>query len=544
MDSVLDFLFLRRLRFEYTTPPICPITLGSGSGSTIPGQIIAPPGQFPTPTLSGTFLSWGCHSVDVCYNVYKLVNGALVEISTCIPKGSIRVSSAGCWSFQPLYGANPPGPSCNDVPGAPGTPPIPGPVSAPVCIDGSVPVDIALTQDPNIVSYNIFKDGVLVFAGAMCSGDEIPDPGCYAVSAITVDGETAPSEVVCNTGLPELTITAPINGSTFYIPGSEAFSATAILHDHAAQKVDFFDDGSLIGSVPAPGPYSVAWTPTTVGAHTLEALLTYDNNRTVPASIIVNTAHSLALALEAYWKLEEGLGQTRIDSIGTNDLNEKLVASSSPTITNGFGKILDGAHVPGGTFGLAIPDNAVVGMNPGESFTLTCWGYWTSFNPFNDNNLISKGFQGGADYRLTYLPGDVNPNTWAPTGGGVNGLKFVTSNPAGGAIVASTIDLLFTNLGWWFVAAGYDDVAKQIWLYMNNGTVEDYQVAACPNGVSRNALANNPFILCADSDDTLPYPWQNNVLDEVGLWKRTLSISELRTLCNSGNGLPLASFYP
>lgn len=176
MDSVLDFLFLRRLKFEYTCPPICPITPASGSSFGVTGQVISPILAMP-PLLPGglfnNFLSWNCAAGQVCYNIYLEVNGSFVEVITCVSANTLTLCSAGTWRIIPNTGQE-----------------------VDVTTDGTHVTTVAI---PPADSYTVLKDGVLVFAGSFCAAVEVCSSGCYSVSAITGDGETPPSDPTCVT---------------------------------------------------------------------------------------------------------------------------------------------------------------------------------------------------------------------------------------------------------------------------------------------------------------------------------------------------------
>lgn len=186
MDSVLDFLFLRRLKFEYTTPPICPITLASASGLAITGQVISPILAMNAPFLQGRFLTWPCAPGQICFNIYSNQSGFLTEVATCIQPNSALVCSAGCWRASATVNG------------------IEGPLTDPVCTDGT-PIAVELPAQPG-ASYNLyhnpnpldpFGDYTLALAGVFCGAFEVCTVGCYSISAITGDGETPPSDPTC-----------------------------------------------------------------------------------------------------------------------------------------------------------------------------------------------------------------------------------------------------------------------------------------------------------------------------------------------------------
>jgi hypothetical protein len=75
-----------------------------------------------------------------------------------------------------------------------------------------------------------------------------------------------------NNMAPTASITSPSNGATFTAPTSVTINATASDSDGSVSEVDFYVDGSWIGT-DTTNPYSFAWTAT-VGTHSLTAVAT------------------------------------------------------------------------------------------------------------------------------------------------------------------------------------------------------------------------------------------------------------------------------
>lgn len=293
MDSVLDFLFLRRLKFNYTCPPICPITPASGSGLSITGQVISPILAMQAPAVSGQFLTWPCDPGQVCYNIYFNNGGLLSEMATCIQPNTIFVCSSGCWQSAAVVGG------------------IEGPLTAPICTDGSEPVSIPLPASANVEAYHVYKDSTLVLAGPFCAAYETCTLGCYSITAITGDGETPPSPPACNGGNPIISITSPANGTIADLPYSTSIVAAVDTHGHTPIKVEFFDGATSLGVVAGPGPYSLAWSPATDGAHVLTAVLTYDAMLTSVSSPVTVTT---SLVLPGQSDLLQWLESSQFDS--------------------------------------------------------------------------------------------------------------------------------------------------------------------------------------------------------------------------------------
>ena len=359
MDSVLDFLFLRRLKFEYTSPPICPITPASGSSFGVTGQVISPILAMGAPNVNGRFLTWPCGEGEICFNMYFVNGGFLTEVATCIQPNTVLVCSAGCWQASAVING------------------IEGPLTAPICTDGTRPTEIPLPASAGVQQYRLYKDSVLVLQSTFCAAFETCTLGCYSVTAITGDGETPPSPVACNGGDPTISITSPADGSSFDLPVSTTITAAINTNGHLPMKVDFYDGALLLGTVTGVGPtYSIPWNPSLLGTHTLTATLTYDGILTVTSApvhvtldVILPGANDLLQQTESF------------DFDSTADNSEISVwLDKTPHINNwvsspGTRPHVDGTRLLGG--------HKTVRFNGGSS----AGGIFTSLGKFIPNGL-------------------------------------------------------------------------------------------------------------------------------------------------------------
>jgi hypothetical protein len=103
-------------------------------------------------------------------------------------------------------------------------------------------------------------------------------PGAYLITAIATDDHFSTStsapihvNILANTP-PTVTLTAPIDNSTFTSPALVTIDANAADPDGAVQQVAFFANGVPIGT-DAVSPFSVAWAPA-LGTYTLTAVAT------------------------------------------------------------------------------------------------------------------------------------------------------------------------------------------------------------------------------------------------------------------------------
>ncbi|MBX3604573.1 MAG: PQQ-dependent sugar dehydrogenase [Piscinibacter sp.] len=90
---------------------------------------------------------------------------------------------------------------------------------------------------------------------------------------------------------PTVTLTAPANNSTGTTGTPITLTATATDSDGSITGVEFFENGAKIGATDTTAPYSVSWTPMTVGPRTLTARAT-DNGGVAITSAAVSVTIS------------------------------------------------------------------------------------------------------------------------------------------------------------------------------------------------------------------------------------------------------------
>jgi len=109
----------------------------------------------------------------------------------------------------------------------------------------------------------------------------------HAVGRITPFGNT-----VVVAGTPVVLIVKPIAGSTFRPGESVTIEATATDSD-GVQRVEFFADGTSLGTPDTDEPYAATWTATSVGTHTLSATAYDTANSFATAQVSVQVAERI-----------------------------------------------------------------------------------------------------------------------------------------------------------------------------------------------------------------------------------------------------------
>jgi hypothetical protein len=204
MNSVIDPLFLRRLRIEYDSPTIClndfAITSSFISGSAAPIIILEPiiplgiPGPLTLTGLCANFLTWPVFPGQLCASVYFApgmfnVGGPFSGVLECLSSGTIAVCSTGYFYFTantPTGESAPTPPVLVNSPSGYTILTIP-PIAGALCYN--------LYRNPDVTNINgTYVKYVSCFTGNLVEACAV---GCYRVTAITPDGETPLSEPVC-----------------------------------------------------------------------------------------------------------------------------------------------------------------------------------------------------------------------------------------------------------------------------------------------------------------------------------------------------------
>lgn len=81
---------------------------------------------------------------------------------------------------------------------------------------------------------------------------------------------------------PLLTLTAPTNNAAATFPATVILSANVTPQDATINKVEFYSNGTnLLGTVPAPGPYTTSWTPPSADVYNITTRVTYNTTSTL-----------------------------------------------------------------------------------------------------------------------------------------------------------------------------------------------------------------------------------------------------------------------
>ena len=232
---------------------------------------------------------------------------------------------------------------------------------------------------------------------------------------------------------------------------------------------------------------------------------------------------ALTDSLVSYWKLDESSGNAA-DSVGSNTL------TNNNTVTYEAGKINNAAHFNGSNQSLSITDASQSGLDITGALTIAGWinldalptGAYTFWS------IASKWQSSGnqRSYNLAYyVDGDDSDKR-----------KFFLTIVENG--IADDSELFSTqqelSTGTWYHVAGVITPGSPATgnIYLNGSDVTsgftDNTAASIHNGTAPFGLG----ALVGNSTNFL-----DGLIDEIGIWSRALSGSEISELYNGGTGL-------
>lgn len=221
---------------------------------------------------------------------------------------------------------------------------------------------------------------------------------------------------------------------------------------------------------------------------------------------------SLATNLISFWELEEASG-TRNDAVGSNHL------ADNNTVTQGTGKVGNAAQFTAANSEyLSIASNA--SLQVGNTDRAMCAWVKAATLPSIANIIAKRSGLGGLEYYLRYISGLFQLEVSA------DGTTPVTD------CNASTFGSPSTAT-WYFLVVQHDSVAHQLRICVNDGTVDS---VSHTGGIFAGTID-----FCIGGAPAGGGDYWDGLIDQVGIWGRTLTSGEITALYNGGAGLSYAA---
>lgn len=211
--------------------------------------------------------------------------------------------------------------------------------------------------------------------------------------------------------------------------------------------------------------------------------------------------------LLSYWKCDEASGDL-LDAHGSVDLTDtNTVGSATGIINNGRDYELSNSEYHTAT----DPNSLDFGD---EDFSISLW-----FNMETASNTLGLLWKGNPDFsqagyrlRMTSVAG-------------FPGVRFQVRNTTTGTVTSS---VSFSASTWVHIVAWHDSVGNEIGVRWNDSA---QSTTSHSNGCAANAL---DFEIGRAASSGAYF---DGIIDEVGIWDKVLSSSEITDLYNSGSGL-------
>jgi hypothetical protein len=251
--------------------------------------------------------------------------------------------------------------------------------------------------------------------------------------------------------------------------------------------------------------FNIACTKRRDAASSVEVISTvgYLSGSAAVSGLGESVVASLLAGIVAYWKLDEASG-IRADSVGTNPLTD--TGTNSPTQV--AGKIATAAHFAAASNQwLTAPSSPALVMGDID-FTFAFWINFTTADPFTD--IVGKFTAGSYEYVAA-----------------IDSIsRFSAEISATGSSSVTTIGSTVTAVPgtWYYVIVWHDSVANTFNIQVNDGVVH-----SAPHSAGVFA-GTSPFQLGRAST------YVDGTIDELALWKRTLTSAERTLLYNAGAG--------
>ena len=266
--------------------------------------------------------------------------------------------------------------------------------SAPVTVVVNVPPAVSITSPTNgaafvapgnitlvssasdtggsISKVDFFANGLLIGTGTLTGANQYSltwnnvSAGSYSLTAVATDNistTTTSSPVSINvTTPPTVSITSPASGAIFSAPATITINANAIDSDGSISKVDFYANGSLLGTGTPAGTnqYSFTWNNVSTSAYSLTAIAMDNLGVQTTSAALSITVKSQALLVVGSTTLNSGdsAAKTRLEALNYV-VTVKDASAAANTDANGKAVVVISSTISPNTLGTKFRDVAV-----------------------------------------------------------------------------------------------------------------------------------------------------------------------------------------
>lgn len=223
---------------------------------------------------------------------------------------------------------------------------------------------------------------------------------------------------------------------------------------------------------------------------------------------------TLTTSLVSYWDLEEASG-TRYDLHGSNNLTD------NNTVTSATGKVGNAADFEASNSEyLSITDASQSGLDITGDLSFSAWIKLESLTTGAVHTICAKD-NGAAERSYLFSVWDSGTNNW-------NLMLWSWDSGSGGEIFNVTWSP--STATWYHVVMTYDVSASKAEFFVNGSSIGSETLTN-----TDIYSGSGPFSIGGRGDGAYLF---DGVIDEVGIWSKVLTSTEITDLYNSGNGLP------
>lgn len=229
----------------------------------------------------------------------------------------------------------------------------------------------------------------------------------------------------------------------------------------------------------------------------------------------VSSDASLSNDLISYWPLDESSG-TRVDVKGSNDLAEINTVGSTTGI-KGTAADFEGSN----SENLAISNAAQSGLNITGDLSFSMWIKPETFDSGDGQLLLSKWQHNASNQYFVYL-------TDSSLG------VYMDDDCTGYSYVIRTWNHSMVAGNWYHVAVVYNASSGSAEAFVNNSSLGT--ITGLPHSIAGCSAA---FELGLRDTPYLPSSYYfDGAMDEVGIWNKDLTTTDIANLYNNGGGIP------